>query len=190
MTVALRKNIKKKYIIPQKSNKRSAKTIRKWINKDDPRKKTLIVMVNGLKHIYPPKAGVIIFNKLLNKILIVQNNNYNGHFKWGLPKGHFEEDEYPHECAKRELKEETGIDINITIENKNKLTAINNSTYYIYICDEKQINLQPMNKREIKKVKFCYINRIKTLNSSQINKELNKIIRFYIKKCKKIAIAL
>ena len=51
------------------------------------------------------KAGMIIYNPTLNKILIVQSRGN----LWGFPKGSFNEGEDFDMCALRELKEETGI---------------------------------------------------------------------------------
>lgn len=181
---------KKKYIIPQRSKNLTGRVVRTWINKDDPGKRTLIVTINGEKHYYPPKAGVIIFNKDFTKILIVKNNNYNGSYKWGLPKGHLESGELPHECAKRELYEETGITIDITEDHKNKISSINNSIYYIFTADEKKIILNPINTVEIIDAKFCYINRIRVFKSGEINKELKKMMCQYLKKCKRNAISI
>ncbi len=55
------------------------------------------------------KAGVIIYNKKTNNILIVQSRGN----LWGFPKGSFEEGEEFQTCAVRELKEETGIDVDM-----------------------------------------------------------------------------
>ena len=41
-------------------------------------------------------------------ILLVKHKN--GHY-WGFPKGKAESGEVPHETAKRELREETGLEI-------------------------------------------------------------------------------
>lgn len=41
------------------------------------------------------------------QVLLVLHNQ--GH--WAFPKGHIEPDEDPHQCAVRELKEETGLEI-------------------------------------------------------------------------------
>ena len=52
-------------------------------------------------------CGCIIFDN--NKVLIIKQTK--GH--WGFPKGHIEENETEEETAVREVKEETGIDVEI-----------------------------------------------------------------------------
>lgn len=58
------------------------------------------------KEIIDLAAGVVIIKD--KKILLVQENG-----KWGLPKGGHESGEAIYETAKREAKEETGLDIEI-----------------------------------------------------------------------------
>ncbi|HDR3493167.1 TPA: NUDIX domain-containing protein [Bacillus wiedmannii] len=54
-------------------------------------------------------CGVIIYqNKPDTRYLIVKSKA-NGH--WGFPKGHIEENETEIDTAKREVKEETGLDV-------------------------------------------------------------------------------
>ena len=181
---------KHKYIIPQQRESYKPSVNRKWLNKEDPQKRTLIVSINGTDHIYPPKAGVILLDKTLNKILIVNNNGYNSSSKWGLPKGHLETDEFPYECASRELYEETGIRINISPKARNYISSINNSIYYIFIVDEKHIKLNPIDTVEILSAKFSYITRLRTIKSGILNKELQKVIGKYIKVIKKKAVKI
>lgn len=61
---------------------------------------------------YEKSCGVIIFRKGKDKIeyLIIRQKN-DSH--WGFPKGHMEDRETENETAKREVKEETGLTINI-----------------------------------------------------------------------------
>ena len=177
-----------KYVIPRRRGDYTPNVSRRWTDMHNPRKRTLIVTINGEDHIYPPKAGVIIFNNQLNKVVIVKSRGYNVRgTKWGLPKGHLENNELPNECAMRELYEETGIKIHISKKDNNYINIINNSIYYIYIVDEKNIMLNPIDTTEIINAKFCYINRIKTLRSSTLNKELQKVVGKYLKNVKKLA---
>jgi 8-oxo-dGTP diphosphatase len=177
-----------KYVIPQNRNSYTPDVSRRWTNMNNPRKRTLIVTINGEEHVYPPKAGVIIFNKDLNKVLIVKSRGYyNSGTRWGLPKGHLENNELPNECATRELYEETGIKIHIPQKSNNYINSINNSIYYIYIVDEKKITLKPIDTVEIINAKFCYINRLKTIKANILYKELQKVVGKYLKNIKKLA---
>ena len=54
------------------------------------------------------------------KVLIVQENE--GH--WGLPKGHVEGNETEEETAKREVKEETNLDVEIDSSKKYEMNYI------------------------------------------------------------------
>ena len=56
---------------------------------------------------YEKSCGAVIFDE--NKILIIQQSA--GH--WGFPKGHVEEGETEIQTAKREIKEETNLDVEI-----------------------------------------------------------------------------
>ena len=104
---------------------------------------------------YPPKGGVIIFNKDKSKILMVRNN-YHPYVecqKWGFPKGHCNGDEKYCDCATRELKEETGL--NIEVKTNSKFITINNSRYYVYCMTNEIINkAQPQDTNEINKVEW------------------------------------
>lgn len=53
------------------------------------------------------KAGGFIFDQIHDKILLVQSRGQ----LWGPPKGTMQQDEMPIECAIREIKEETGIEV-------------------------------------------------------------------------------
>ena len=63
-------------------------------------------------------CGCIIVEN--NKVLLVQESE--GH--WGLPKGHVEENETEEETAKREVKEETNLDVKIDLSKKFELNYI------------------------------------------------------------------
>lgn len=66
----------------------------------------------SLKCLYEKSCGAIIFytGKNNTRILLVKNNN--GRY-WSFPKGHIEIGETEKETAIREIKEETGLDVEI-----------------------------------------------------------------------------
>ena len=74
------------------------------------------------------KAGVFVYCN--NKILLTQSyNNF-----WGIPKGQMEQyDCTTKNCAERELKEETGISINLTDEHLYKILFDNCYIYKIKV---------------------------------------------------------
>ena len=75
--------------------------------------------------------GAVVFNE--DKVLLVVHSK--GHV--GFPKGHIEEGETGQETAIREVKEETGIDIeiisdfNCSVEYSPKNNVMKKVTYYI-----------------------------------------------------------
>ena len=168
-----------KYIIPH--NRPEHKTYnarKKYYNKNN----HLVIIIGDREYVYPPKAGVILFDFKKKKILIVKNKNTSGTGKWGLPKGHVEENESREDCAMRELHEETGIKLYI-IRDEPRI-RINNSIYYVYYTQHSNTRVKPNDTEEIHSAKFCFINRIKTLN---INRELAVAINNKITKIKTIA---
>jgi 8-oxo-dGTP pyrophosphatase MutT (NUDIX family) len=82
---------------------------------------------------YRPRSqkvyGVICVSRE-NRILLVRGRNSG---IWSLPKGHLKGSELPHECALRELYEETGIRLDRTdYRASKKLYA---GEYFIYAID-------------------------------------------------------
>lgn len=79
------------------------------------------------------KAGVVIYDPNTNKVLLVQSRGR----LWGPPKGTLELGETETECAIREVKEETGLDVNPSMFLKS--AVINNRATYYYVelshCD-------------------------------------------------------
>jgi len=58
-----------------------------------------------------PGAGVLVILQCNDNILLGKRKGSHGHGEWSFPGGHLEMNETPDECGKRELLEETGIDI-------------------------------------------------------------------------------
>lgn len=58
-----------------------------------------------------PKVGVGVIVKKENTVLLLQRKNAHGEGTWCFPGGHLEYNEEIEDCAKREVEEETGIQI-------------------------------------------------------------------------------
>uniref|UniRef100_A0A6C0LTW0 Nudix hydrolase domain-containing protein n=1 Tax=viral metagenome TaxID=1070528 RepID=A0A6C0LTW0_9ZZZZ len=58
-----------------------------------------------------PGVGVLVILNYNNNILLGKRKNSHGHGEWSFPGGHLELNETPEECGKRELFEETNIDL-------------------------------------------------------------------------------
>ena len=63
---------------------------------------------------YEKSCGCIVFNEKKQILLVHQNA---GH--WGMPKGHVENDETEIQTAKREVKEETNLDVEFRNDRNN-----------------------------------------------------------------------
>ena len=149
--------------------------------------KNLIVKVNDKIYTYPPKAGVLIFDKSQRKVLAVKNCYNPNNPKWGLPKGHMEEDEDFIRCAKRELYEETGLVIDI--KDDDPYIKINNSIYYVYFVLNIVDNITPIDTNEINESRFVEINELLSFNSNrEMYIALTKKLKFAKKICRGIII--
>lgn len=83
------------------------------------------------------KAGVFIYDPKQDRVLLVQSR---GHL-WGPPKGSLNIGEQDKDCAVREVKEETGLDI--SCDDFTKYVKIKNHAIYYYLeMDTCEINIQ------------------------------------------------
>lgn len=83
------------------------------------------------------KAGVFIYDPKTDKVLLVQSR---GNF-WGPPKGTLQYDESERQCAIREVKEETGL--NISDYDFTKAIRIRNRAIYFYLeMDKCEVTVQ------------------------------------------------
>ena len=73
------------------------------------------------------KAGIFIYDESCKKILLVQSRGQ----MWGSPKGSIKDNEQPLNCAIREVKEETGIDIDE--KSLNDFIIINSKVQYYFL---------------------------------------------------------
>lgn len=86
------------------------------------------------------KAGGIFHDKEQNKVLIVQSRGR----MWGFPKGTKENYETIEQCAIREIKEETGIEISNDVLEKS--IKINNGRSTFYYVEHPEIEVEVQNK--------------------------------------------
>lgn len=85
------------------------------------------------------KAGCFIYDSSTNRLLMIQSR---GKY-FGFPKGSLNENENVEDGAIRELKEETGIDIDKNLLSKSLI--VRNSSYnsLYYIVDLKETDVSP-----------------------------------------------
>ena len=81
--------------------------------------------------------GAICVDSLGNVLLVRGRHSH----KWSFPKGHCKPNESDLSCARRELKEETGLDVNEKFVSVHRLRG---GTYFIFAID----NYQELNVRD------------------------------------------
>lgn len=136
----------------------------------------------------PIKCGCIIFNYNLDEIVLVQNKYMydRGVDKWGLPKGHLENNESYSICASRETTEETGL--NLTILDSMYKIKINN-TYYFPIKIKRTIKnkyLLPKDLIEIRSAKWFPLNKIDVLVNRETRIFLTNKIKAVLQKLRQL----
>ena len=81
------------------------------------------------------KAGIFIYDYISGKVLLVQSRGN----LWGVAKGTFEHNETSIQCAIREVKEETGLEI---CQSKLKKMYIINDNAFYYLLNMKEIDVE------------------------------------------------
>jgi len=117
------------------------------------------------------KAGAFIHDSINRKILLVQSR---GKY-WGPPKGTINRDESIIDAAKREVKEETGIDF---IENdiKDSFMIKNNIVYFVLDIKERDVFPQEIIDNDANGIGYFCIDCLKEMID---NKEIS--ITFHCK---------
>lgn len=108
-----------------------------------------------------PTYGAIILDETLENALLVQG--YLAKSGWGFPKGKVNEDEAPHDCAVREVLEETGFDIknrickDVYIEQK-----ITDQLVRLYIIPgvSKDTKFNPKTRKEIRNIEWFPVEKL------------------------------
>ena len=119
-------------------------------------------------------AGIVVYDSKTQRILLVQTRGY---YKWGPPKGGIEIDESPHDCAVRELHEETGL----SLVSGKKYRGILCGDYYIYIVplDHVEGTICIYDTSEISKCEWFGLNAVS--NIARGSHHSNRILRTFCK---------
>ena len=130
-----------------------------------------------MKHSELRCAGFILFNKTLDKVLLIKDNRSK---KWSPPKGNIEHFESTINAALREVKEETGI----TIELNSKLNSIRAGKAILFITSiDENIKKEDFDPIEIEKNEWWNLSDL--YESVNFEPEMfNSIIRIICKKNK------
>ena len=117
-------------------------------------------------------VGCIIFKD--DKVLLIFQNNTNF---WGFPKGHMEKGETELETAKREVKEEIGLDVDINPKYRYELHYVVRNeidkTTILYLAKPTSNEIVKQDS-EIKEVKWLNFNDAIDLLTYEDSKELLK----------------
>ncbi|NXL90856.1 DCP2 hydrolase, partial [Alectura lathami] len=108
-----------------------------------------------------PTYGAIILDETLEHVLLVQG--YLAKSGWGFPKGKVNKEEAPHDCAAREVFEETGFDIKDYISKEEFIELrINDQLARLYIIPgvPRNTKFNPKTRREIRNIEWFSINKL------------------------------
>ncbi|XP_077399112.1 m7GpppN-mRNA hydrolase isoform X2 [Vanacampus margaritifer] len=108
-----------------------------------------------------PTFGAIILDESLENVLLV--HGYLAKSGWGFPKGKVNEDEAPHDCAVREVLEETGFDIKNRIDKDMYIEQkITDQLVRLYIIPgvSKDTKFYPKTRKEIRNIEWFPIEKL------------------------------
>ncbi|XP_044147131.1 m7GpppN-mRNA hydrolase isoform X1 [Bufo gargarizans] len=108
-----------------------------------------------------PTYGAIILDESLENVLLVQG--YLAKSGWGFPKGKVNKEEAPHDCAAREVLEETGFDIKNRMCNNDYIELkINDQLARLYIIPgvPKDTKFNPKTRKEIRNIEWFPIENL------------------------------
>jgi 8-oxo-dGTP pyrophosphatase MutT (NUDIX family) len=113
------------------------------------------------------KCGAIITNKNQTQVLCIMSHEtiQKSEFKWGLPKGHKEENESNEKCCIREVREETGIKLRLSGK-YHPFIHVFDTRYYLFKFHKKRF-YYPRDNYEVSKVRWKNIEDLKNENTNR-----------------------
>lgn len=125
------------------------------------------------------KAGIFIYDPKTTQVLLVQSRGN----LWGFPKGTIKNMESPIDCAIREVKEETGLHININ-NIKNYTNVHNNGIYYFCEIKSKELEIQDHKDNDANGIGWIKINCLQDCiynGNIDINKHTEIVLERFLK---------
>ena len=130
-------------------------------------------------------CGAVIFRKHHGntELLLIKHTN-GGH--WSFPKGHVEPGETEAETARREVREETGLEVQIdtsfreVVSYSPRKDTIKNVVYFLAWIKSKEIHPQP---EEVSQVKWVEISLAPKWLNYDNDRQLVNRVKTIIKKC-------
>ena len=134
---------------------------------------------------YEKSCGAVIFRKHHGntELLLIKHTN-GGH--WSFPKGHVEPGETEAETARREVREETGLEVQIdtsfreVVSYSPRKDTIKNVVYFLAWVKSKEIHPQP---EEVSQVKWVEISLAPKWLNYDNDRQLVNRVKTIIKKC-------
>jgi ADP-ribose pyrophosphatase YjhB (NUDIX family) len=108
------------------------------------------------------RVGMIIFDPIKRKILLIQSCGY----LWGLPKGRLENGENILTGAIRELKEETGIILKNEDVNSHPMFLKKDSYYFYYEMSKCDVDVQTHEGNDANAVTWIGLDCLRTFENS------------------------
>lgn len=127
-------------------------------------------------------CGAIVYRLDGENIMILMVRHTNGGH-WSFPKGHVEQNETEVQTAKREIKEETGIDVEIDTRFKEKVTyspkkdVLKDVIFFAAKTDSKEYVRQ---QEEISKIEWVNLDHAEKRVSFENDRRMLKNFRKYL----------
>jgi 8-oxo-dGTP pyrophosphatase MutT (NUDIX family) len=130
--------------------------------------------------------GIIPIQRRQGKLFILLVKHVTGHY-WGFPKGKAQEGEVPHETAKRELLEETGLEIKEMIsgrlfhetynfENKGQ-NFHKEVVYFPALVTGEAVVSHP---EEVEDIKWCHLDQLETTLTYGPSRQVAKDFKHWV----------